>query len=186
MRTLLVILDAAFVVVAMAFAYLAHDLLRDLVPFLRGKAPFAEYSLLVYLALPLWLALIRVFKVDQIDRTLPRAGQLALQLLKVHFFGTLVIALVSFVGRIVVNRSIVLLFLVALYAVLFAEKWAIVAYQRYQHRTGQGRERRSNVQAVARQDEEHDDGRAVKRHVPEDHPPVATSRGSRDPEHGEA
>lgn len=125
----------------MIFSYMAHDWLRSFVPFLRARVAFQEYSILIYLALPLWLALIRIFKADQIAKTLPRARDLAVQLLKVHFFGATVIALVSFAGQIVINRSVVLLFLIALFAVLFAEKWSIIAYQRYQHRTGQSRER---------------------------------------------
>lgn len=141
MKFLLAITDVVSVVVAMLFANIAHGWLRDFVPFLRAKVAFQEYSILVYLAIPLWLTLIRIFKADQVARTLPRAGELAWQLFKVHFFGTAVIALVSFAGRIVINRSVVLLFLVALFAVLFAERWAIVAYQRYQHRTGQSRQR---------------------------------------------
>ena len=67
-----------FVVVAMVFAYLAHGWLQRSRAISQGQGRFQEYTLLVYLALPLWVMLIRIFKVDQIAETLPHAWELAL------------------------------------------------------------------------------------------------------------
>ena len=140
LRSILVVLDAVVVLLAMWWAFFAHEWLRGVIPFLKAKPAFSEYALLVYLGLPLWLALIQIFKVDCAE-TLPRTRDIASQLFKVHLVGAAVIAIVSFAGQIAINRSMVLVFLISGFVALLAEKWSIVAYRKFQHRTGSSRER---------------------------------------------
>jgi exopolysaccharide biosynthesis polyprenyl glycosylphosphotransferase len=141
LRGLFLRADAVLVVVAMAVAYLLHALLRDTYGFFREAAGPAGFILLGYLALPLWLFLIPVFRLDRILEnrwSWPRTG---FRLAQHHLLGFGVLSAISFVAQIVVNRSIVVSFLGLSFVFLLAERMVVVAWAKRQHARGHARAR---------------------------------------------
>ncbi|MBN2575583.1 MAG: sugar transferase [Deltaproteobacteria bacterium] len=141
LRGLFLRADAVLVVVAMAAAYLLHALLRDKFGFFREPAGPAGFILLGYLALPLWLFLISVFRLDRILEnrwSWPRTG---FRLAQHHLLGFGVLSAISFLAQIVVNRSIVVSFLGLSFVFLLGERMVVVAWARRQHARGHARAR---------------------------------------------
>jgi exopolysaccharide biosynthesis polyprenyl glycosylphosphotransferase len=137
LRALVLVLDAILVVAAMAFAAGMQTALRGEIEALKNPPRFDEYALIVYLAVPLWLALISLFG---LHRTFERAwtrAQLAFDLLKVHVVGFLALLAVVFFTQTTINRSLVALFLASSFLLSYAVRSALAFWQRYQHRTGQ-------------------------------------------------
>ena len=141
LRALILVLDALLVVGAMALAGGVHAALRDHVSFLKQPPRFEEYALLVYLAIPLWIALIALIGLHRVfEREWSRLS-LALDLAKLHVLGFLALSTAGFFIQATINRSLILLFLGSSLLLFYASRSALGIWQRYQHRTGQGRSR---------------------------------------------
>jgi exopolysaccharide biosynthesis polyprenyl glycosylphosphotransferase len=141
LRALVLVLDAALVVGAMALAAGLHNALRGHVETLRVPPRFKEYALVVYLAVPLWLGLVSFFGLHRtFERTWTRA-QLVFDLLKLHVVGFLGLLAAVFFTQSTINRSLVALFLGCSFLLSYAARSALGYWQRYQHRSGQARTR---------------------------------------------
>ena len=141
LRGLILRADAILVVVAMVGAFLLHALLRNTLGFFRAPADPAGFVLLGYLALPLWLFLIPAFRLDRFLENRWSWLRIAWRLLQHHLVGFGALAGISFLARIVVNRSIVVSFIGLSFAFLLAERMVIVGWARRQHERGHGRGR---------------------------------------------
>lgn len=141
LRGLVLGADAALVALAMVAAYFLHALLRDTLGFFRAPAGPAGFVLLGYLALPLWLLLIPVFRLDRILENRWSGWRTGFRLAQHHLLGFGVLSAVTFVTQIVVNRSIVVSFLGLSFLFLLGERLAIVAWARRQHQRGNARAR---------------------------------------------
>jgi exopolysaccharide biosynthesis polyprenyl glycosylphosphotransferase len=140
-RGLILRADALLVIVAMATAYLLHALLRNTFGFFREAAEPAAFVLLAYLALPLWLFLVPVFRLDRVLEnrwSWPRTGW---RLAQHHLLGFGVLTAISFVAHLQVNRSIVVSFLGLSFLLLLAERMVVVAWAIRQHARGHARAR---------------------------------------------
>ena len=123
----------------MAAAYLLHALLRDKFGFFRAPAEPAGFILLGYLALPLWLFLVPVFRLDRIFEERWSWLRTGLRLGQHHLLGFGVLTAITFVTHIVVNRSIVVSFLGLSFGFLLGERMAIVVWAKRQHARGHAR-----------------------------------------------
>ena len=141
LRGLFLRADAVLIVVAMAAAYLLHALLRDSFGFFREAAGPAGFILLGYLALPLWLFLISVFRLDRILENRWSWPRIGFRLAQHHLLGFGVLSAISFVAHIVVNRSIAVSFLGISFVFLLGERMVVVAWARRQHARGHARAR---------------------------------------------
>jgi exopolysaccharide biosynthesis polyprenyl glycosylphosphotransferase len=136
LRKLQLALDAVSLVLAMAAAALLRPLLMGHVPGLKQAAHFSEHALLVYLVLPLWLALIVVLRLHEtFVKPEPQSALLA-KLVKLNISGLLVLALLQFLTQAIVNRSLVALFLLSSFALMYVQRTVSYAYTRYQHARG--------------------------------------------------
>ncbi len=133
--------DALLVVLAMANAYLLHALLRSSFGFFRAAAGASGFILLGYLALPLWLFLIPLFHLDRFLEHRWSWLRTGLRLAQLHLVGLGALSAITFVTKIVVNRSIVLSFLGISYLLLLGERAVIAAWVRRQHERGHARGR---------------------------------------------
>jgi exopolysaccharide biosynthesis polyprenyl glycosylphosphotransferase len=129
------------VVFAMAAAYLLHALFRNILDFFRAPAGPEGFILLGYLALPLWLALIPLFRLDRFLEHRWSWLRTAFRLAQHHLLGFGVLSGVTFVTQIVVNRSIVVSFLGLSFALLLGERVVILGWARRQHERGHARGR---------------------------------------------
>ncbi len=141
LRGLILRADAVLVVFAMAAAFLLHALLRDTLGFFRDPAGPAGFILLGYLALPLWLFLVPVFRLDRFLENRWSGLRIAWRLLQHHLLGFGMLSAIGFLAQIVVNRSIVVSFLGLSFGLLLAERMIIIAWARRQHECGHGRGR---------------------------------------------
>jgi exopolysaccharide biosynthesis polyprenyl glycosylphosphotransferase len=115
--------------------------LRRLFPQLRAAVQFREHALLVYSATPLWLWLIVSFRLHlAVPQRLTQA-ELITRLIKLHATGLAAVALLAFLLQSVINRSLVALFLGCSFALLYAQRSALIAWARYQYKQGTGQKR---------------------------------------------
>lgn len=134
-------LDALIIITSMLIATWLQPRLRLLLPSVRPAVQFREHALLVYMVMPLWLALIASLS---LHRAVPlRLGQAELiaRLIKLHAAGLAGVALLSFLTQSIINRSLVALFLLGSFSLLYAQRSAFIAWARFQHRTGTGQKR---------------------------------------------
>jgi exopolysaccharide biosynthesis polyprenyl glycosylphosphotransferase len=139
LRGLILRADALLVILAMAIAYLLHALLRDTFGFFRATAEPSGFILLGYLALPLWLFLVPVFRLDRFLEDRWSWLRTGFRLAQHHLLGFGALSAITFVTHIVVNRSIVVSFLGLSFGFLLAERMVIVAWAKRQHTRGHAR-----------------------------------------------
>jgi exopolysaccharide biosynthesis polyprenyl glycosylphosphotransferase len=133
--------DALLVILAMASAYLSHALLHNVFGFLRAPAGPSGFILLGYLAIPIWLLLVPVFRLDRFLELRWSWWQTGFRLGQHHLLGFGLLSGVTFLSQIVVNRSIVLSFLGFSFVFLLVERIVIGVWARRQHERGIGRAR---------------------------------------------
>lgn len=134
-------MDAVTVIAAMAVAVRLHIELREWLPAVREPPAFHEYATLVYLTLPLWLALIVVLR---LNRTFERPwghAELLVALIRHHGAALAGLALLQFLTQSVINRSLVALFMACTLLMMYAQRAIISAWARFQHRRGYGQPR---------------------------------------------
>jgi exopolysaccharide biosynthesis polyprenyl glycosylphosphotransferase len=125
----------------MLLAFALHGELREIVPLLRGTPRFEQYATLAYLTLPIMLLLIVATKLHRVfERNVGRA-QLLFELFRLHMFTLAALVLLLFVTQVVINRSLIALFLGCTFVVLYVERSLMAAWHRYKYRRGHGQTR---------------------------------------------
>jgi exopolysaccharide biosynthesis polyprenyl glycosylphosphotransferase len=138
---LVLVADGVLVVFAMLLAYGAHASLRVYSPLLREPPPLEDYAGLVVAALPLWLVLIASLGLHRVvERVWTRAAML-LELGKLHLAGLVGLSVILFLTKGQINRSMVALFLLSSFLLLYLERGLLSRWLAYQHRRGLGRHR---------------------------------------------
>jgi exopolysaccharide biosynthesis polyprenyl glycosylphosphotransferase len=137
LRVLVLVLDAVIVLVAMVLAAGLHAALRDHVGMLKYIPRFDEYALVVYLSIPIWLALIALFGLHQTFERVWTRGALLFDLLKLHVAGFIALSVAVVFTQSVINRSVIALFLSSSFVLSYAVRAALGLWQQYQHRSGQ-------------------------------------------------
>ncbi|MET0285506.1 MAG: sugar transferase [Polyangiales bacterium] len=133
LRKLQLAIDAVTLVLAMMTAAWVRPYLMDHVPGLKQAAHFSEHALLVYLVLPLWLSLIVVLRLhESFVKPLAQSALLA-KLVKLNLAGLLALALLQFLTQTIVNRSLVALFLLSSFALMYVQRSLCATYARYQY-----------------------------------------------------
>lgn len=143
-RRLLPFVDVAAIVAALALTLVEREALQGLLP-LKELPPlrtrFAEYAILAVLILPLWLALAGRLSLFRLFDRAWTYGQLAAALLKLHVLGFVALATIIYATQVVVNRSLLGLFLVNSFVLMLLYRLLLVHRRRVQHRRGVGRTR---------------------------------------------
>jgi exopolysaccharide biosynthesis polyprenyl glycosylphosphotransferase len=134
-------LDVVTILASMALAARFQLELRPYISSLRGVPQFHDYATLVYLVLPLWLMLIVTFRVHlAVPQRLGQA-ELLVRLIKLHLAGLAGLALLQFLTQSIINRSLVALFLLCTFALMYAQRSAWMAWDHFQHARGTGQQR---------------------------------------------
>jgi exopolysaccharide biosynthesis polyprenyl glycosylphosphotransferase len=136
LRTLVLVLDAFVVAASIAFAFTLHAALRPMIPWLRdlpsGHVAFA----LGYIVLPLWLALASLFGLHQVYERPWSRVQLLVGLAKLHAVGLVALSVVLFLTQIVVNRSLIALYMGSSFVLMYATRAILHRVARWQHAQG--------------------------------------------------
>jgi exopolysaccharide biosynthesis polyprenyl glycosylphosphotransferase len=133
--------DVAILLASIYLALALQPSLRRFVPSLRAVAAFREHAALVYSLLPLWMILIVTFRAHlAVPQRLGQA-ELLTRLIKLHVAALASIALIQFLTRAIINRSLVGLFLVCTFALMYLQRSLLIAWARYQHQRGTGQMR---------------------------------------------
>jgi exopolysaccharide biosynthesis polyprenyl glycosylphosphotransferase len=141
LRNLHLVLDAATIVASMLIAAGVHPTLQRWLPFVREMPPFGVHATLVYLTLPLWLALVVSLRLHHSFEQVWSPGELLLKLVKLHFAGLLGLAVIQFLTQSIINRSLVVLFLSCTFVTMLVERLMLSAWVRFQYRRGQIQQR---------------------------------------------
>lgn len=141
LRGLILALDVVVVVCAILLAAGLHAALREHVHFLRRPPSFSQYALIVYLTVPLWLFLTMTFGLHRLFEREWTRGELLWDLVKLHATGLIGLAVVTFLTRSTINRSLVVLFLGSSFLLSYFARGALIRWLRYQHASGMGRRR---------------------------------------------
>jgi exopolysaccharide biosynthesis polyprenyl glycosylphosphotransferase len=141
LRSLHLLLDAAVIVLSMVLAAGLHSRLREAFPAVKTLVRFQEYAVLVYFALPLFLGLVVIFRLNRSFEEVPTTGSLLLGMLKLHLLGFVGLALIDFLARTTVNRSLVACFLTSTFALMYGTRTLLNRWVRYQHRQGHAQRR---------------------------------------------
>jgi exopolysaccharide biosynthesis polyprenyl glycosylphosphotransferase len=140
LRQPLLLLDALTVGSAMTLAFVAHHALQGLVPLLREPPAYKQYAIVTALAVPVWLVLTMAFDLDRIyDRVWTR-GQLTASLLKLHAAGFTALTILIFLTQSVVNRSLMVLFLVFSFGLMLGGRLLLLQRRWHQYATGLARD----------------------------------------------
>ncbi len=140
LRLLVLAVDGILVVLAMILAYVVQDLLRGWIPQLQRPSRFEDYVLVVYLTLPLWLVLIRVFGFDRVFETHRGVAGIIVDLLKIDVVGVLLLSLLIFLTKTKdLNRSLVGLFVICFSLLLLLDRILLRGWISYQYASGQTR-----------------------------------------------
>ncbi len=127
------------VVLSLILAFVLQINLRDVFPLLKGAPHFREYALVAFFTLPLWLSLVPVFRLQQVFEKLWTPAEIALQLIKLHLTGLIVLSVVLFLTQTVVNRSLVALFFICTFLLMLVERMVLGFRLRYAWRHGHAR-----------------------------------------------
>jgi exopolysaccharide biosynthesis polyprenyl glycosylphosphotransferase len=144
LRAGILVLDAFIVVLSMAVSWGLHTKLRELPAIserlaLRAPPSFEHYALLLYLTLPLFLALTAGFGMH---RWFEHSRlSLLVGITKVHFAFVAALTFMFFVTQTVVNRSMLAFFLSSTFVLQLATRELLGHWQRFQHKSGQTRAR---------------------------------------------
>jgi exopolysaccharide biosynthesis polyprenyl glycosylphosphotransferase len=139
LRKLVLLLDAALVVASMVLALLIHGQLRELAPIIKKLPDPSQYITLVYLAIPLWLALIALLGMHRVLERPATRGELLVDLLKLHLLGLVGLSIIIYLAQATINRSLMAIFFGCSFVLLFFERAGLGLWVRYQHRRGMGR-----------------------------------------------
>ncbi|MEY4582808.1 MAG: hypothetical protein RL701_7511 [Pseudomonadota bacterium] len=134
-------LDALTILASLLLSAFLQPQLRQLFPGLRAAVQFREHATLVYLVLPLWLALIVMFRVHLAVPQRIGQAELLVRLAKLHLTGLAAVSLLQFLLQALINRSLVALFLACSFALMYTQRSVLIAWARFQHKTGTGQER---------------------------------------------
>ena len=143
-RKLLLIADALVVAGALAAAvgervYLATLLELRGIPPIRFHLP--EYILLGVLAWPLWLALAWTLELHTLFERSWTFRELFVRLFQHHLLGFVVVSTLVYATQVVVNRSLVLLFVANSFVAMLLLRWVVTGWRHIQYRRGLGRTR---------------------------------------------
>jgi len=140
-RRALVVVDAVSIVVAMIAAMTVHTLLRQNFANFKSPPALELYVLLAYFTLPMWLSIAAVLGLyRQLERPI---GALVLlrELVQLHVFGLLGLALLIYTTQIPMNRSVVALFVLITFALMFTTRLLLQMWVRLEYRRGHGQQR---------------------------------------------
>ena len=143
-RRLLALLDAVTLIGAAAVAPLERSLVERWIP-LRDLPSFGvwqtEYTVLLVVALPIWLGLAaRLGLHDMVDRSWSHR-RLLRRVVELHVLGFVVLATLLYATQIVVNRSLVALFLINSMGAMFLARALVVTWTRFRYQRGGARRR---------------------------------------------
>jgi exopolysaccharide biosynthesis polyprenyl glycosylphosphotransferase len=141
LRSLILFVDAAVVVAALAIAAGIHVQLRAHFSVFRDPPRFGEYALVAYLSVPTWLVLISQFGLHRTFERVWSRGSLVIDLLKLHVAGFLALSAALFFVQSKINRSVVFLFIGCSFVMLYVVRGALSYWLRYQYERGHGRTR---------------------------------------------
>ena len=148
LRRLALGLDAVLVLLSMLLASGIHTGLRQVLPWLRGPPSFEHYAVLTYLVLPIFLAATAMLGLHQTFERVWTRRQLLWDLTKLHGVVFLAIAVLMLLTGAIINRSLLLGFLLSSFGLLYLERSLLFRWRRFQQDTGQGRTRILLVGAV--------------------------------------
>jgi exopolysaccharide biosynthesis polyprenyl glycosylphosphotransferase len=112
--------------------------LSSAIPAFKAPAPFQEYALLTYLAVPVWLILVVVLGLSTTFEHPLRPSALVTRLLRHHVAGVVSLSAVQYFSQSVVNRSLVLCFVTASFGLMLLQRLLVGAWLSYQHARGRG------------------------------------------------
>jgi len=136
LRRLQLVADALSVLFAMWLATRLRSALSEAWPALKAPAPFHEYALLSYLVVPLWLTLVVVLGLGSTFERPLGPAELATRLVRHHVLGVVSLSVVQYFSQSVVNRSLVLCFVAASFALMYGQRAVSGAWLAYQHAQG--------------------------------------------------
>lgn len=142
LRKLLILLDIVTSLVAVAAAPWERALVERWLP-LRALPPFAlwqtEYTILIVLALPIWLALADALDLHDMGERVTTLRALAWRVVQLHVLGFVVLATLLYATQVVLNRSLVGIFLLNSMVGMLAARACVIGWAHYRHRHGTAR-----------------------------------------------
>lgn len=143
-RSLLMALDTAIILAAVGAAPLERVGLEQWLP-LREVPAFGllrtEYTALVVLTVPIWVGLAARLDLYAVFERAWSYGELAKRIVNLHLLGFVALATLLYATQLVVNRSLVALFMINSIVAMFIARACLVAWAHYRYRRGLGRRR---------------------------------------------
>jgi exopolysaccharide biosynthesis polyprenyl glycosylphosphotransferase len=141
-RRIAVALDVVAVAGSAVAAFAAHAVLRERVHVLRDlPGSPRSYAALALLVLPLWIGIARVLRLHEITIERWPLRRIAARLVALHVLGFFAISTLLFVTQLVINRSVVGLFLASSFASMLAVRLLLLRATASGHATEQAETR---------------------------------------------
>src|SRR5262245_7707213 len=117
-RRLMLLMDAITIALSMVLAALLHTALRHWFDIFKDPSPFKEFLLLAYLTMPMMLGIATLIGLHkQLERRF-ELQSLLWDLLRLHAYTLLGIALLTFFTQFALNRTVIGLFLLLTFALM--------------------------------------------------------------------
>lgn len=139
LRRVALVLDFVAIGLAMIAAGVAHYALRVRFEVFKDPPPLEQYMLLAWLTIPMMLGLSALIGLHrQFERPFQPLA-LLWDLLRLHAWSLIGIALLVFLTQIPLNRSLVALFLLLTFTFMCSTRFVLQEWRRRTHRSGAGR-----------------------------------------------
>ena len=125
----------------MVLAYHLQESLVGTIPGLRAATEIWMFVLALYIALPVWVALLTWQRLDRILEAPLSALRLTAELARVHAFGGALVLAVLWLAQIVLNRSVFGLFISISFLLMWGQRLLLLRWARVQFSSGVGRDR---------------------------------------------
>jgi exopolysaccharide biosynthesis polyprenyl glycosylphosphotransferase len=139
LRRLTLLLDALVLPVSLLLAFALHEALRPVIPMLKDPPDPQDYAVLFYFVLPLWLFLDGVLGLHRLFERRWSRYEVLIELIKLHALGFLGLTVVLFLSRGIINRAIVVAFLVVNIVLMFVVRVIITAWVQSSWQRGETR-----------------------------------------------
>lgn len=140
-RTFLAIADLLLLGSGMAIALGLHSWLHDQHGLGREVPRFEEYASVAYAALPIWLLLGRLFRLDQVLERRFTRFELLVELTKLHLLGGAMLATITYLTQSTLNRTVMVLFIGVMFALMYSTRVGLSIWLEFRWGAGLGTER---------------------------------------------
>lgn len=136
LRKIVYFLDTIVILLSFLLAFVLHDALREWISLLQDPPKVPRYALVALFTVPVWVALVPVFRLQLLFERMWSFRELLAQLVKHHLTGFLVLSVMLIVTQVELNRSLIVLFMTCTFILMLTMRMLLGFRQSYDWKHG--------------------------------------------------